>query len=123
VPVNGGRAVLLGGAVEAVERVECGVPVALAGLLPGDVHQRHERDDGDVRGEGAGVGEDLVLPPAQAGGEPGDAAVGGDDGGEVEDPGGAGHVVAVTRAVGLPGLRGEVGDALAQRCPGRAVGA
>lgn len=32
------------------------------------------------------------------------------------------QMVAVTRAVGLPGLRGEVGDSLAQRCPWRPVG-
>lgn len=102
VPANGGRAALPGGAVKTVERAVGGAPVALAGLLPGDVHQRHERDDRDVRWEWAGGGEDLVLPPAQFGGEFGDAGVGGDEGGEVEDPGGAGHVVAVARWVGWP---------------------
>ncbi|MFF9128367.1 hypothetical protein ACF09J_34860 [Streptomyces sp. NPDC014889] len=103
---------LPGSAVEADQQVVGGLALAVAGQQPGEVDQRHQRHDGGRSVQAPGVGKDLVLSPAQVGGQVGQADVGGDQRGVVEDPAGAGHQIVVARTCGCDGQPGEVVDAL-----------
>jgi hypothetical protein len=106
---------LPGGTVEVDQQAVGGLALAVAGQQPGEVDQRHQRHDGDRSAQTPGGGEDLVLAPAQLAGQVGQADVGGDQRGVVEDPAGAGHQVVVTRTCGRDGQPGEMVDALWKR--------
>jgi hypothetical protein len=106
------------GLVEVDQHRVCGLAVAVSNHLAGDVQEGLQGEFRDRRGQRPGCVEDVVLPPAQVPGEVRHAAVGGDQGRDVEDFGGVCYARVVVGAVRFPlGVSKRV-DARAERAPG-----